>query len=385
VSASSTRRRIRSLTEALLEGGRIVDEPDEDQRKELARLEDLGLVSLTWSTTMLCVDHGDDFDLEHAWERTCNHRIEVREGHPDDPWREEDDREVLCDSCGRAHWPLRRRRTTYPRVRVGIDDDGVTAWVDGQLRRVAKDVSILPTPGVWRFFQGTSEVYVVLLDRCLGTRYAERAFARGNPVLYVVVDHRRFSRRFIDAEWMRRLFLHDLVDRGVTALCEQLDGLADVPMVCAEPASPPWLPVRAPEPRVQSRVLGAHRLEIHENHAVLDDVVVLPPGASTLLEVLRFFAARWREDFDADKAPDDYCAYSPEEVLDDLLERGVSNTEAVGTVRRNINRLRNTIQRKYVEATGVDVGSDGVVENVPEGGFRLRAGRVLVQDADAPR
>ena len=59
---------MRSLTEALLEGGRLVDEPDKDQRKELPRLEDLGLVSLTWSTTILCVDHGDDFDLEHAWE-----------------------------------------------------------------------------------------------------------------------------------------------------------------------------------------------------------------------------------------------------------------------------------------------------------------------------
>jgi hypothetical protein len=42
-----------------------------------------------------------------------------------------------------------------------------------------------------------------------------------------------------------------------------------------------------------------------------------------------------------------------------------------------------TLDRKYIDATGIDVSSDGVIENVPEGGFRLRARSVLVA-AGAP-
>ena len=378
MTASLPGRRFPGVTERLLEDGRTIDEPDELERTELERLESMGLVSVRWSQTFLCVDHGDDHDLRYAHDRACNQRISLTTGHRDDPCREEDDREYICPACGRAHWPLRRRRTLYPQARIGLAQEDVATWLEAQLGKIVDSPGRIGTAAVWRFPQDDDELYVVLLDACLDTRYATRGFARSQRVLYVVIDHRAFSARFIDADWLRFVFLHEVVAGGLAGLRERLTERGPGPLLCQEPATPVWLPMRSPQPRAASRVLGMHRLELAEGVAKLDDVVVVPSGAEALLEVLGFFAARWREDMLDGKGAADHCAYSPDEVLEDQEERGVAKTQAAGTIRRHINRLRNTIQRRYMDATGLGIGKDAVVERVEGGGFRLNASTAVV-------
>ena len=365
-----------ALTRRALEDGRVEDEPSEALRAELDRLEALGLVSLTWSQTFLCVDHGDDEDLLYARDRACPCRLPYGEAHPEDPTRPEDDLEVVCGCCGRAHWPRRRRRTLYPRVTISVPLEGVQDWLEELLGRLESGVQRLPQDGVWRFFHGAEEVYVVLLELAVDTRYTTEAFARAQPVLYVVLDHRRFSRRFVEADWVRVVTLHELAHRGLVALRERLDAPAPGPMLCHEPATRPWMATRSPKTRMSRRVLGMQRMELLDGRALLDRHLVIPPEASAMLEVLRFFAERWREDVRDKEHAGEHCAYSPDEILEDLEEREVASTADPGTVRRQVNRLRRLIARRYVEATGIEVGPDAVVERVEDGGFRLNAQKV---------
>jgi hypothetical protein len=382
-AAQGGHRRWPSVTERLLEHGRTVDDPDQQERTELARLEEQGLIEVAWSRYFLCVDHADDRDLVHAHDRVCNHKIPLIEGdHPDDPFQREDDRYYECGGCGRLHWPGRRERTTYQRATVTVSLEQAAGWLGAQLQGLDSAPYRLHRGGVWRLRHGDSEAHVCLLDGCLDTRFATREFAVFNNGVFVVLDHRVFADRFIDADWLRAVTLHSIAERGVVALQERLDELGSsmAPLAFREPTVRPWAPVRQPAPRVTRRVLGMHKLELLVDRALLDGVEVVPPEATAQLRVLEFFAARYREDLLDGKRPEDHCLYSPEEVLDDLQERRVASTEAPGTVRRQITRLRNLVAQRYLDETGIKLDQDEFIENVAGAGFRLNAGRVVSRE-----
>ena len=365
----------------MLQDGKTVDEPDAKERAELERLQRDGLVEVQWSRFFLCVDHRDDADLPYARDRTCREKIPLLDdAHPDDRHQAEDDLHYECGGCGRLHWPLRRRRTTYVRGTVELSVQRAAGWLREQLGQLSLGVYALLDGAVFRFQYRGREVHVCLLDPCVGTRFATREFAVANPVVHVVIAHRRFRQRFPDADWLSVLFLHELAERGVAALREKLDVLPGDGAVLTfrEPAAPVWNTLRSPEQRVVRRQLGAHALQLLDDRAVLDDVEVLPPEATGLLPILAFFVERWREDLLAGKSADDYCAYSPDEVLDDLEERGVATVTSAGSVRRQIGRLRNTVKRNYSAGAGLPLGQDDLVENVAEGGYRLNPRKVTV-------
>ena len=374
------RRRARSLAARLLEDGRTVDDPDDEERAELARLEQAGLIRVAWSRYFLCTDHGDDVDLVHARDRTCRERIPLGVTHAEDPTQAEDDLRYVCDGCRRTHWPLRRRRTTYPRARVELDLGGAGAWLRERLRELTPDVSCLRDDAVFRFQHRGREVHVVLLDACIETRFATREFAVATPTVFVVVAQRVLHDRLPAGDWLSVVYLHELVERGQVALRQALDALprGDDILSFREPPPPVYGALRTPPPRVVRRVLGAHALVLHEDRAVLDEVEVLPPDATGLLPILGFFVERWREDMLAGKAADDFCCYSPDEVLEDLEERGVATTDSAGTVRRQIGRLKNTVMRNYVARTGLPFDVDELVETAPGEGFRLNPRKVTV-------
>lgn len=376
------RRRWPTLTERILEDGRTLDDPDQEERAELTRLAEEGLIKVRWSRYFACVDHADDEDLVFASSRTCNQKIPLAEhNHPDDPYQREDDRRYECGGCGRVHWPLRRRRTLYDRATVSLSTDGVGDWLDGVLQEVDPTPATLRERVVWRVSGSSDEVHVCLLDACADTRFGTREFARSNPVVYVVIDHRTLRDRFVDADWLHVVYLHELAERGAVALREKLSAVCEGdggPMVCREPAAPPWLPLRSPEPRVHRRTLGMHELRFLDSGAWLDGVEVLPADATGLVPVLRFLADRHHDDVVADKGREDHCLWSPREILEDLEEQGLANTQDPGTVRRQLTRIRRQIRAAYLGETGIQIGADDVVQNVPGQGYRVNAVTVTV-------
>ena len=382
-SSLARRRHRRSLAARLLQDGRTVDDPDSEERAELARLEHAGLIRVGWSCYFICTDHRDDADLVHARDRTCREKIPLAVPPAEDPTQVEDDLRYVCDGCRRTHWPLRHHRTTYPRACVTLELGRVEAWLQERVLELAPDASCVGDHVVFRFQHRGREVHVVLLDACLDTRFVSRGFAVSNPTVYVVVAHRAFQDRLPAGDWLTVLYLHELVERRGAALRHALDVLprGDVIHSFREPPPPVYGPLRAPPPRVVRRMLGAHALALHEDRAFVDDTEVLSKDATGLLPILAFFVERGREDMLAGKAADDFCCYSPEEVLEDLEERGVATTDSATTVRRQIGRLKNTVMRNYVARAGLPFDVDELVETVPGEGFRLNPRKVTVLPA----
>jgi len=363
---------MRSITEQMLEDGRTVWDPDREQQIELERLEQLGLVKLTWSEFFYCVDHQDDRDLPHAWKRSCSEKIRLDSPRDrEDPYQREDDLEYVCE-CGRSHWPIRRRRTTYPLVDVALDIDGVEWFVAQRVRAIDPTSVQLAGGVVHRLVHGGTEIYVCLLDRSADTRFATQQFAMTSPVLFLVIDHRFFADRFPDEAWLVALHLHELASDDAV-LGRKLDELAqkEYPLNVSSPVRP-WLPQRRPPQRRSYSVDGPHTLEVGGETAKLDGVEVVPVAAVGTMAVLRCLVRQWAEDVSVGKNHDSHCFLSHEEIWEKMRDDGIAKVGKADTVRTQIRRLRENIAKNFLEATGLDLGPDAVIEHDGAGSYRLK-------------
>jgi hypothetical protein len=382
VATARRRRRLKSVTERLLQDGRVVDDPTEDERSELRRLEQkLGLIGVSWRMYFLCVDHADDEDLVHAWKRDCDQKIEIDPVAVDDPIQHEDDLRYVCRECGRVHWPTRRRRTLYDRAVVSMPDERVAGFLERCVRELDPRAQHLDGLPVYRLAVAGREVHACLLDHCTETRFATRSFATTNAVVYVTAAPRVFTDRFAGGDaWLRPLPLHELAEHGSPALRSRLEARAiePIPGILNERPARAYLPLRSPEPRVHRRLVGIHDLVIGEKTVTLDGVEVLSSRAKTQVAVVAALAKRRVEDLAAGRAADE-CRWFHTKTLLEALGAATATDDAE-TIAKHINRARADIAAKYEEQTGIAIGDSEIIESSPKG-YRLNPTRVAVRFA----
>lgn len=376
------RRRLLSTTERLLQDGRIVDEPTEEERTELRRLQGLGIITLSWRKYFLCIDHNDDADLLHAWKRACRQKIELTSsGCDDEDIQREDDLQYVCEECGRAHWPIRRRRTLYRRAVVTMTAAAVEVFFEACVREIDPDAERLGDGPAFRVRVDGHAVHACLLDECTETPYATRSFASVQPIVFVTAAPRIYTDRMPGGDdWLEPLALYHLARAGSRALRERLaaQGALQFPRTTAEAQAHVHLPLRRPGPRVVRERLGRHVLAIQDDTASLDDVIVVSGRAKGQLPVLRVLAEQWRDDLSDGRSRAAHHHLRLDEVLDKLQAAGVDRTSDVESVRRAINRLRTGIAQAYVNATGIVIDDNAVIDGGDGYGYRINAESVTV-------
>ena len=382
-SSHRRRRRLKSPTERLLQDGRIVDDPTAEERAELHRLEnDLGLIELSWRKYFLCVDHCDDEDLVHAWNRACDHRIELATADEDgDPIQLEDDLKYVCPGCGRTHWPSRRQRTLYDRAVVTMPDRLLDAFLDRCVREIAPDAERLDDLPVFRLRLDGSEGCVCLVDLCTESRYATRNYASTNAMVYVTAAPRVLSDRWPDGdEWLSPLPLHEIASEGTAALRRRLEARIAAPMSTTLRDAPAraYLPLRNPAPRVVRERIGIHDLVIGTATISIDGVEVLSSRARMQVAVVRELAVRRAEDLREGRGADQ-CKWALAKGLLDKLG-GATKTDEAETVTKHINRARSDIASRYEEQTGIPLDANEIIESSPKG-YRLNPARVSIRYA----
>jgi hypothetical protein len=276
-----------------------------------------------------------------------------------------------CQECGCEHWIEEDTPDLTERVRIRIIRAGVTAKLEGLLTKVDDRHRRMPDAVAWRAFVDERDVFVCVLDWSTTSRYATWAFASTNPVVYVVVDWRRFQARFRDAPGQVLPLYQLVVDetRLVQAMAQAAQS-AFGPMLASEPPPPVWNPLRETKPRIVRQQLGARELVVGAGSAMLDGVEVLGSRAAGLLPVLRFLVARWREDLVDGKQPEDHCCFTVDEIREGMRAPD-GRASASGTVRKQLTRLRERISANYLRRAGSPLGPDAVVEHVEGLGYRL--------------
>ncbi len=250
-------------------------------------------------------------------------------------------------------------------------------------RLSALDPEARPLRGAigWRLLLDDDEVALVWLDQSQDSRATTRAFGAAQTTVYVTTEPRMWSARFRDEPNVVVLRLADWLVRGDSVLLEAERQAAGRPLFVCEPGLRPWARVRSPEPLVVAEPMGARVLVVEETRATVDGVEVLGRDARGVLPLLGFLVDRWREDIADAKAPDAHCTWSPEDMLAGVRDTGASATDSPATARRQVSRLRAGIVRRYLEATGVTLEEDAVVQNVAGQGYRIHPTAVVARRA----
>jgi len=376
------RRRLKTVTERLLQDGFTVDEPTLDEREELRRLsEDVGIIEVSWEKYFLCTDHKDDNDLVFARNRACEQKIEIqRLKSGSDALQFEDDREYECPWCGRTHWPRRRKRTLYDRAVVSMPINRVLEFFKCCIDGICEQNEQLEDLPTYRLKIDGKEVYCCLLHECLGSCYATREFIMTSRTVYVVMAHRVYSDRFPDDARFQPLPLHELVRHGSTALKDLMIERVgqEYPFVPKDVSTTAYLPLRRPEPRVVRQQVGRRVLVIHEKTATLDGVEVVSSRARGQLLVLRVLVDQWRSDIAKGKPSSDHTRLSAIKILHRLRKAGNENTGNAETVHRAGRRLQTDVSKRFLEEAGVQLQENEFIEYLEGFGFRLNAEKVTI-------
>jgi len=373
-----------------LEDGGALRDPRDPVRKALAALADAGLVRVVWSRGFPCHGPGEDQDPDRPAFGACGGWLDLPDGWPEGarPDREDEDaldawlsREVAfpCWQCGRIHQVDLYPRPLRDLATKRLDVDATRAWMAARLVALDPDARALREGVGWRLVMADEEVAVVWLDQSQDGRTTTRSFAAAQPTVYVTTQWRMWSARFRDEPNVVVLRLADWLVGGDEVLREAVDRAGRKPLLVTEPGLRPWARVRSPEPLVVAQPLGARVLVVEEARATVDGVEVLGRDARGLLPILGFLVDRWREDLADGKAPAHHCAWTPEDILAGLRDTGADGTDSPATVRRQISRLRAGIVRRYLDATGVTLDEDAVVQNVAGQGYRIHASAVVAR------
>ena len=106
-------------------------------------------------------------------------------------------------------------------------------------------------------------------------------------------------------------------------------------------------------------------VEAYDGVLRLDGIVI--KRASGAYRSLRWLIARHAEDVVAEKAPDAHCWWSARELAEELSTDGTVTRAAV---KRGLARLITEMNKVYREATGLELGSNAVLES-SRSGYRL--------------
>lgn len=143
--------------------GPVLDSPARWERDAIGREVQRGLLLASDHAVLRCGDAGVDRQAVGADTLDCPGEVELPYGQadPHDPFRQEDDCEVVCGTCGRPWWPGRYRVPLVHRVRVRVrhaETWGRLLEAAGHLGRFDEEA-----PGVASGLVGGLRCYLVYL------------------------------------------------------------------------------------------------------------------------------------------------------------------------------------------------------------------------------
>ncbi|MEX1232518.1 MAG: hypothetical protein WEB58_19890 [Planctomycetaceae bacterium] len=119
-------------------------------------------------------------------------------------------RDFRCPECDRPVFPFRYGKQRFPAVRVEIIPERVDSFVASRLAQIGTGMHQQDN-GVFRVDVDRCLVWICIADWAAVDPYQSRDWAQQHHVCYVMVDQRRLRQPFTEEEWLKRLWLGDLM------------------------------------------------------------------------------------------------------------------------------------------------------------------------------
>ena len=360
----------------LLRHGMTISDPGPEFIAAATQLEQLGLIKVEMEYFVRCVDPKDSDYLDS--DQRCAGLIYVPENV------EESIDDFCCLECDRWVFPAEDKKQIHQELRSAVLEVGVDAYLQSLLITAglrAKKVC----DGVLRVDVEPLGVFLCVAEHCPEPKFLLRDWPAAQPTCYVLVNERLAENRFLNEEWLQRVYLADLVCGG-TDLSEVIDRTAkssppaQLPHVVPEVYGP--VPIQTPAipqpPRRFSVALG-------DNSVWVEGLQVIGSHAGPRLEIFRVLWQSYLEDLLRGTPPEDFQSRSLQAIVQLLEPRLGKGYPDETTVRRMINRLQTDIETTIKRELGLPINREDIVQTCAwkgqggdDHGYRLNPFRVFV-------
>ena len=337
----------------LLRHGMTISDPKPEFLAAATQLEQLGLIKVEMEYFVRCVDPKDSDYLDS--DQRCAGLIYVPENV------EESIDDFCCLECDRWVFPAEDKKQIHQELRSAVLEVGVDAYLQSLLITAglrAKKVC----DGVLRVDVEPLGVFLCVAEHCPEPKFLLRDWPAAQPTCYVLVNERLAENRFLNEEWLQRVYLADLVCGG-TDLSEVIDRTAkssppaQLPHVVPEVYGP--VLIQAPAiPQPPRRFV----VELASKSVWVEGIQVVAIQAGPRLEIFRILWEQFTEDLRAGLHPQDYHTCPLRTLVGELETRRNTLYSDETTVRRNINRLQADIETSIKRKLGLAISREDIIE-----------------------
>ncbi len=368
----SDKRDAREQIARLLESGAVIDQPTPDILELAERLESMGLIKVAHREYVRCVNF-QDRDVPR-YNRSCSGKVYL-----DDKLDEGGD-DYTCPQCERVIYPFRHSKKRFKDIRATTVPGGVTSYVLKELAQLKVPMKEVER-GVYRLDVGATDAFVCIVDAC-PDKYLTHDWARTQATCYVSANARGLQHRFLKEDWLVRAPLADIVAEVATLpglLQTAVDRLrtASIPHASVAVFSRGAPPIVADVPKPEASVRH-FIVEVGEKGVLVNGVPVLAAQATSRYLLFRVLWERYVEDVQALRSPNDFRPLSIEALADEIQTRTGDSVEDTVSLRRNLNRFQEDIERTIKQELGLPIGRNDIIqtcakadERDKESGYRL--------------
>jgi len=341
----------------LLQEGGMIAKPTERVMKAARALEDRGIIQATSREYVRCADPQDrDFPPRN---RNCRGRVYIHVG------LDEEGSDYRCPDCERAVYPIKFGKRRHLELQVGIRTDGVTQFLTGELERIKIDFNDAGH-GLLRIPHGRRDVFLCVIDHCTDEQCLTRDWAQSQPTVYIGINHKAMTDRFLEEEWLVRVCLGDLLC-GVQDLGELIKKTAEAgPPAQVKNVSVPVF-TKGPAPVAVEPVEAIHKdrqfvVQVGEKTVRVEGEEVIAAQAGPRLLIFKLLWNSFLEDVREGTPPEDFRALNITEITKALEADKGEPIDDETTVRRTVNRIQEDLEKAVKKKTGLPIDREDIVQ-----------------------
>ncbi|ABK45344.1 hypothetical protein Mmc1_2851 [Magnetococcus marinus MC-1] len=341
----------------MLESGWSVDRPSDALLLEVAKLEEMGVITSDLYTYVLC-SNPEDRDYPPP-NHLCSGRVRLVDS------LDEGADDYRCPECNHPVYPEYDEKQTFQELCYRVDQEGALSFLQEEIEAIGSMRAL--TDGVYRCDHADGEVIICVVEVCEHPKYLSRDYVASTPTVVVALHDRNAELRLLEDPWLIKTSLSQLIrgDQDLASLMR--DALHAQPPVLTHTSVPIYNKVITPLYHHQAEQVEpevVYQVQYRPDEIRVNGQMVVGLKAAAQIRVFEILWKQFLKGMLEGKLVDDFKIMTLEKITDAVQLKVPEEVVDAVIVRRSINRLRNMMMDAVKKQQGLPIQQDSIIENI---------------------
>ncbi|ABK45107.1 hypothetical protein Mmc1_2659 [Magnetococcus marinus MC-1] len=360
----------------MLESGWSVDRPSDALLLEVAKLEEMGVITSDLYTYVLC-SNPEDRDYPPP-NHLCSGRVRLVDS------LDEGADDYRCPECNHPVYPEYDEKQTFQELCYRVDQEGALSFLQEEIEAIGSMRAL--TDGVYRCDHADGEVIVCVVEVCEHPKYLSRDYVASTPTVVVALHDRNAELRLLEEPWLIKTSLSQLIrgDQDLASLMR--DALHAQPPVLTHTSVPIYNKVITPlyhHPPEQVDSDVQFQVAFNGEQILINGIEATGAKATAQLKIFGILWRQFLKDVMGNKPADEHQIITADKLTDAFQSENADEVVDAVTVRRYLNRLRKMMMELIRKQLGLPIMQDSIIENLKnrrgQQGYRINPHMVLIR------